>query len=166
MLIKHQWYKLSFDPNTFLNVIKMKTVSKGFKPNNIWTVYSYKYLCTTHFTLSAMLIVKKKKGVYFSNNWTKRPKSKVILRFITNIQSGKYIFESFLDCFSWVRVLWSEVGGEGRKEERLLYYKLITRLFKSFLSMVFALNLFRKKRKNISVSHCLLFFLAWQVTLF
>ena len=44
-------------------------------------------------------------------------------------------------------------GWEGRKEEELPHYKLITRLLKSLLSKAFALNLFRNKRKNTSVSH-------------
>lgn len=37
-------------------------------------------------------------------------------------------------------------GWEGRKEEELPHYKLITRLLKSLLSKAFALNLFRKKK--------------------
>ena len=47
------------------------------------------------------------------------------------------------------------IGGswEGRKEEELTHYKLITKLLKSLLSKAFALNLFRDKRKNTSVSH-------------
>lgn len=57
--------------------------------------------------------------------------------------------------------VWGREEGRGR-----LHYKLITRLLKSLLSMLFALNLFRNLKENISVSHCILFFLTWQVTLF
>lgn len=69
-----------------------------------------RYQFKNHFALSAMVIVKKKR-VYFSNNLVKHSKSKVIPRINIYTQTNKYIFKSFVECFTWVRVLWLGVGG-------------------------------------------------------